>query len=263
MMKFDDPLARQIDALLHDSAHADHPLRAALADLYARYLEQSRQIDRISHIADRYQSAERERGQGFATNYQRKLRQLEKIVRISDQYQTMLRDVNDRLQWLSSRDELTGLPNRRFMLGLLGEQLRKLGKGGAAVCVAMADIDHFKSINDTYGHDAGDKVLASLGELIRQNLRVEDVCGRWGGEEFLIVLPAADLGAAEATLARLRDLVSQLPCPLMQEADFRLSLSIGLVRCGDAGEASDALLKRVDAALYAAKRQGRDRTVVA
>jgi len=263
MMKFDDPLARQIEALLADSTHEGHPMRAVLEDLYARFLEQSRQIDRISHIADRYQNAERERGQGFANSYQRKLKQLEKIVRISDQYQHMLRDVNDRLQWLSSRDELTGLPNRRFMLGLLGEQLRKLGRGGAPVCVAMADIDHFKTINDTYGHDAGDKVLARLGELFRDNLRAEDVCGRWGGEEFLIVLPAADLEASVTTLARLRELVSALPGPTGESLSFRLSLSIGLVRCDDPGEAPDTLLKRVDAALYAAKWQGRDRTVVA
>lgn len=263
MMKSDDPLARQIEALLEDRTHEGHPLRAALADVYARYVEQSRQIDRISHIADRYQSAERERGQGFANNYLRKLRQLEKIVRISDRYQHMLRDVNDRLQWLSSRDELTGLPNRRFMLGLLGEQLRRLGKGGAPVCVAMADIDHFKAINDTYGHDAGDKVLAALGEVLRANLRAEDVCGRWGGEEFLIVLPAADLTASAATLARLRELVSAVPGPDPLGTAFRLSLSIGLVRCADPGEAPDTLLKRVDAALYAAKREGRDRTVVA
>jgi diguanylate cyclase (GGDEF)-like protein len=262
-MKTEDPLARQIDDLLKDDAHQEHPLRVALAELYARYLDQSRQIDRISHIADRYQHAERERGQGYAQNYQRKLRQLEKIVRISDQYQHMLRDVNDRLQWLSSRDELTGLPNRRFMLGLLAEQLRKLAKGGDPVCVAMADIDHFKAINDTYGHDAGDKVLAALGELLRANLRAEDVCGRWGGEEFLIVLPGADVPASEATLGRVRALVSALPGPDARDSDFRLSLSIGLVCCTDADEAPDELLKRVDGALYAAKRQGRDRTVVA
>jgi len=262
MMKTDDPLGRQIDALLEDEAHQGHPLHAALAELYTRYVEQSRQIDRISHIADRYQDAERARGQGHAANYQRQLRQLEKIVRISDQYQHMLRDVNDRLQWLSSRDELTSLPNRRFMLGLLGEQLRKLAKGGEPVCVAMADIDHFKAINDTYGHDAGDKVLAALGELFRNNLRAEDVCGRWGGEEFLIVLPGADLESSTITLARLRARVSALPGPAEGE-QFRLSLSIGLVCGTDAGEAPDQLLKRVDGALYAAKRQGRDRTVIA
>jgi diguanylate cyclase (GGDEF)-like protein len=263
MMKHDDPLAPQIEALLADGTHEGHPLRAVLQELYARYVDQSRQIDRISHIADRYQIAERERGQGFAHSYQRKLKQLEKIVRISDQYQHMLRDANDRLQWLSSRDELTGLPNRRFMLGLLGEQLRRLGRGGAPGCVAMADIDHFKSINDTYGHDAGDKVLAAMGELFRANLRAEDVCGRWGGEEFLIVLPAADLEASTTTLARLRALVSALPGPTGEPATFRLSLSVGLVRCDNPDEAPDTLLKRVDAALYAAKRQGRDRTVVA
>ncbi|QEI09404.1 GGDEF domain-containing protein [Pigmentiphaga aceris] len=261
-MKSDDPLAREINALLDDGAHQGHPLHAALAELYTRYLDQSRQIDRISHIADRYQNAERERGQGYAVNYQRKLRQLEKIVRISDQYQHMLRDVNDRLQWLSSRDELTGLPNRRFMLGLLGDHLRKLAKGGEPVCVAMADIDHFKSINDNYGHDAGDKVLAALGELFRNNLRADDVCGRWGGEEFLIILPGADLESSTITLARLRARVSALPGPDDGDA-FRLSLSIGLVRGDDPDEAPDHLLKRVDEALYAAKRQGRDRTVIA
>lgn len=261
-MRNADALERLIDSLLEDPVHRGHPLRSALEELYSRYQDGQRQIDRISHIADRYQHAERARGQGFADNYQRKLRQLEKIVRISDQYQNMLRDVNERLQWLSSRDELTGLPNRRFMLNHLNEQLRKLDRIGAPFCVALVDIDHFKAINDTYGHDVGDNVLATVATALRESLRADDACGRWGGEEFLLIMPGAILAAAEGTLARMRQNVSAIPKPEQGQHDLRLTVSVGLISCQQPGDAPNLILKRVDDALYAAKRQGRDRTVI-
>lgn len=119
-----DAFLAHVEALLRDQRTVDNPLRPTLEELFNRYRTQNRMLDRLIHIADRFQFAERERGRQHHENYQRKVRQLEKIVRISDHYQHMMRELNQRLHTLSTRDELTGLPNRRYILETPGKRDR-------------------------------------------------------------------------------------------------------------------------------------------
>ncbi|MDN0085690.1 biofilm regulation diguanylate cyclase SiaD [Crenobacter sp. SG2305] len=261
MVKVQELLENRIVSLLENPDYVGHPLSEGLAELFERYCEQTRQIERIAHISDRYQEAERDRHIDTTTRYQRQLRQIAKVMRISDRYQHMLRDMNERLYWISSHDELTGLPNRRQMQAHLKRELQQLAERGGQFCVALADLDHFKAINDTYGHDIGDKALAAIANCLSEHIRGYDLCGRWGGEEFLLIFPHSDTRAAEAILARLHEVVGALVSHQLPE-QIVLSVSFGLTACHKGDEALDQILKRVDGALYQAKREGRKRTVV-
>jgi diguanylate cyclase (GGDEF)-like protein len=252
----DPQLAARIEELLADAGLQDNPLRAPLAELYAAFSEQNRQMDRIAHIADRYQAAERQRGVRYAHDYHDQIRRLEKIVRISDRYQDMMRDLNERLQWLSSRDVLTGLPNRRFTLQRLNEEFARAQRSGRSFSLILADIDHFKDINDTLGHEAGDQALAAVAARLSGSVRDYDVCARWGGEEFLVLLPDTAPDAARDSAERLRARAADEPF-VIGEAQRRITLSFG-VGSSVPDEALVALIKRVDDALYAAKRGGRN-----
>ncbi|MBI3144597.1 MAG: GGDEF domain-containing protein [Pseudogulbenkiania sp.] len=261
-MKQHEQLEDRIEALLADAAYAGHPLREALTTLFESYREQTRLIERVSRIADRYQDAERDRGLSYAARYQRQLRQIEKIVRISDRYQNMLRDMNERLHWLSSRDELTGLHNRRHALLRLREELQRLGRHGGQFCLVLADVDHFKSINDSYGHDVGDRALAAIAQGLSEEVREYDVCARWGGEEFLLLFPHSGIEEVQSILGRLRHQVAILSGQFLPAGAAALTLSFGLTLCRDAAEPLNAMLQRVDLALYQAKGQGRDCVVI-
>lgn len=261
-MKQHEQLEEHIEALLADTSYASHPLHEALGALFERYREQTRQIERVSRIADRYQDAERDRGLSYAARYQRQLRQVEKIVRISDRYQSMLRDMNERLHWLSSRDELTGLHNRRHALRRLREEWQRLGRHGGQFCLVLADVDHFKNINDGYGHDVGDRALAAIANILSDGVRQYDVCARWGGEEFLLLFPQSGLDEVQGVLERLRLQLATSSGQLLPAGAAVLTVSFGLAVCADPGESLDALLLRVDQAMYLAKGQGRDCIVI-
>ncbi|TCP15094.1 diguanylate cyclase (GGDEF)-like protein [Crenobacter luteus] len=261
-MNGDDGLETRVEALLAAPAHDAAALHVALAALYARYRDLAAQIERVTRIADRYQGAERERGRSYAVRYEKQLRQIEKIMRISDRYQSMLRDLNDRLHWLSLRDVVTGLPNRRHMLGRLDDAVADAKEGGAPLALAIADVDHFKRINDGFGHDTGDKALAALGHALCGLLPDGDAA-RWGGEEFLLLFPAHDLAAARRRLDALRAALPGAMAPLWPDGVPTLTLSCGLTAWRGDDDALSALLSRADEALYVAKRGGRDRLVVA
>jgi diguanylate cyclase (GGDEF)-like protein len=248
--------------LLADPQYAGNPLREALAELFSRYQEHLYQLEKITRIADGFQDAERQRGLGHAERYRRQLRQLEKIIRISDRYQHMLHDLNQRLHDLSNRDGLTDLPNRRFMLERLGAEINQAQRLQQPLAVALVDVDHFKRINDRYGHGVGDQALCRIAASQKEVLRDYDVCGRWGGEEFLILLPQTDAVAAERVVERLCRAIGDQGLPLPAgEGECRVTVSIG-VTVWRLGEPLDVLLKRADDALYMAKRQGRNRYIV-
>ncbi|WP_022949068.1 biofilm regulation diguanylate cyclase SiaD [Methylohalobius crimeensis] len=254
-------LDQVIEELLEDPSYAGQPLREALADLFSRYRQHLHQLEKITRIADRYQNAERERGKSYAMRYQRQLRKLEKIIRISDRYQYMLRDVNRRLHYLSMRDELTDLPNRRCMMERLNTEISQAKRLMQELTVALVDIDHFKQINDRYGHVVGDEVLVWVASTLKGMLREYDVCGRWGGEEFLILLPQTDQAAAQPIVERLCRTISSCTIPLSEEnARCQVTVSVGLTQWR-MGEPVDHVLKRADDALYKAKHRGRNRYV--
>lgn len=154
-------------------------------------------------------------------------------------------------------DALTGLPNRLQINEILASELARFRRYSTPFSLALADIDHFKQINDTYGHQEGDLVLQRVAAILRQSVRAVDTVGRWGGEEFLLLLPETELPGAQALADRLRQALAA--------ADFgqvgQVTISMGLTMI-KAGDDADALLRRADTALYRAKAAGRNRVEV-
>jgi diguanylate cyclase (GGDEF)-like protein len=158
---------------------------------------------------------------------------------------------------LASQDGLTGLPNRRRTAELATDALAEATEGEKPLTVAIIDMDHFKFINDRCGHATGDYVLREFARLGRETVRTNDVLGRWGGEEFLLIMPGATPDVAMATLERLRTLVFGINLP-PSGAGIRVSLSAGLAMREKQVRSLDELIARADAALYTAKNDGRD-----
>jgi diguanylate cyclase (GGDEF)-like protein len=163
---------------------------------------------------------------------------------------------------LASQDGLTGLPNRRRTAELATAALTVATQSQTPLTIAIIDMDHFKFINDRCGHATGDYVLREFARLGRETLRTGDVLGRWGGEEFLLVMPDATVDVALATLERLRTLVFGIHLP-PAGAGLRVSLSAGLAMHERMVRSLDELIARADAALYVAKNEGRDLVRVA
>ncbi|MFL6586401.1 MAG: diguanylate cyclase [Luteimonas sp.] len=171
----------------------------------------------------------------------------------------VLRQQRDEMTRLAQTDPLTGLPNRRAALEQLERSIEAARASGAPLTVAFIDLDHFKRINDRYGHECGDRVLRHVAHALRGAFRSADHVARMGGEEFLVILPGADPDHARLRVDTLRAMLSStgvvLDKPGMQ---VTLSAGISALRADDAGV--DALLQRADTAMYAAKHAGRDRT---
>lgn len=165
---------------------------------------------------------------------------------------------------LANTDMLTGVANRRFFYQRLQEEIRRLRRGGrreARSALLLMDLDHFKRVNDHYGHAAGDEVLRNFARLARQALRQGDLLGRLGGEEFGALLAAEDAAGALRVAERLRRGVQQGPFTT-QVGPIPLTVSIGITDLQDNDQAPEGPLKRADSALYAAKRKGRNRVCV-
>ncbi len=246
----------EIDEILADPQYEGHPLRAALEQLYQRQQDQIGQLERLTSISDGYQSVLNKRYQTLTERYQKQLRQLQKIVKISDHYQQMLQDLNETLRIASTQDPLTGLFNRRLMLDRLENEAALTNRRNNVFSVLMIDVDHFKNVNDTWGHNAGDKALILIASTLKIALRSSDVCARWGGEEFLILLPdTGETGGLEIA-NRLLTAIRGLRIPEMPACQ-NLTVSIGLAQYRR-GDKLDETLKDSDRALYAAKARGRD-----
>lgn len=163
----------------------------------------------------------------------------------------------ERLRELAMVDELTGLGNRRAADEALLDAHRQLAKEGSPYAVLFVDIDHFKSVNDTYGHDRGDRVLRMVASTLKEGLRQEDAVYRWGGEEFVLVLRGAQCEAMEAIGERLRLLVEN---SWISRGDERLGVTVSVGGCTARMHMSvDDVLKKADAALYCCKNSGRNR----
>ena len=157
------------------------------------------------------------------------------------------------------RDGLTGLLNHRHAKEALETELQRAARANAPISVAMVDIDHFKAVNDTWGHPVGDRVIRSLSRILTQRLRRSDVIGRYGGEEFLVVMPDTPVGQAARVLDELRTSFGSV-VHLAGDETFRSTVSCGVVEARTAERESD-VLARADTALYHAKERGRDQVV--
>lgn len=169
-----------------------------------------------------------------------------------------LQEVNERLEKAATTDSLTGLPNRRAFDTAVDLLTQKSIRDRELLCLAIVDADWFKSVNDRYGHDFGDKVLQKMSAFIRQRLRRVDFVARIGGEEFAILLPSTSLDAANSVLEKLCAGIKEVH--FEEHPEYRISVSIGCVQRG-AQEGFNSLYKRADESLYHAKHSGRGRVV--
>jgi diguanylate cyclase (GGDEF)-like protein len=160
---------------------------------------------------------------------------------------------------LAIRDELTGSHNRRHLIDLIEQERERVVEGGHPFCICLLDIDHFKRINDTYGHAAGDTVLQSFALTVQKKIRESDCFGRYGGEEFLLMLPTTSLDDAMLFAERVRQTVERLAFPDVSD-ELRVSVSIGVAQFHN-GETIGQTVSRADEALYVAKSSGRNRVV--
>jgi two-component system cell cycle response regulator len=158
-------------------------------------------------------------------------------------------------------DPLTGLHNRRYMESHLGTLVNQAAQSGCSLSVLVADIDYFKKVNDTYGHDAGDNVLREFATRIRRNTRGIDLTCRLGGEEFVIIMPDTDLLHAIQVAERLRSCIAGEPFCVNAADKLSVTASVGVAALESRDDTPETLFKRADVALYAAKRNGRNRVV--
>ena len=165
----------------------------------------------------------------------------------------------DKIQQIATRDELTGVANRRFMQEKMREEVLRADRNSMPLLFAILDIDHFKQINDRYGHQAGDAVLQAFVSLVQSSIRGNDILARWGGEEFVILFPETDIPVGLICLERVRTKVAGAEI-IAGETSLKLTVSVGVTRYGR-GDTIEEVMARADSALYAAKAQGRDRIV--
>lgn len=174
-----------------------------------------------------------------------------------------LKEALGRLHELATRDALTQLPNRRTIMELMNREASRTGRrqpGDKALCLCMMDIDYFKQVNDRHGHQVGDTVLRKVADALQQSIRTEDVVARFGGEEFLLMLPESNLAGARQAVERLRQALAALPLDEIGDlAPITVSIGVAVHR---PGEHLDTTISRADTALYQAKGQGRDRVVI-
>ncbi|TAN52513.1 MAG: GGDEF domain-containing protein [Methylococcaceae bacterium] len=255
-------LEETVEALLQDERYAGHPLRQALEDVYRELQDQLHQIERITRISDQYQSASRDVRLSLTERCRRQLKTLEKIIRISDGYQKLMRENQESLKDASLTDVLTGLGNRRRLQDHLHAESIRSGQDKLPLTLVLADVDRFKEINDTHGHDAGDKTLIAIARALQSGLRSMDICGRWGGEEFLIVMPELDAVCAYSIIEQLRMAMAQREIPL-NDHSVRITVCFGIAQWRSEEESIEDALHRADAALLVAKRSGRNRCVLA
>ncbi|MCP3176395.1 diguanylate cyclase [Desulfuromonas sp. KJ2020] len=171
-----------------------------------------------------------------------------------------LQEANQRLAAIAAIDELTGIPNRRHFREEAQREMSRLGKDGAEATVIMVDLDHFKKINDEYGHEAGDVVLRAITGPLRQSIRPRDLMGRMGGEEFVVLLSGLEKKASARVAERIRAAIEALTVDY-RDAQIRLTASFGVAQWDGQGTLDD-LVRQADDALYRAKANGRNRVEI-
>jgi two-component system, cell cycle response regulator len=177
-------------------------------------------------------------------------------------YTERLRDNVQMSIEMAITDALTGLSNRRYMESHLGTLVEQASARGKPLSALVIDIDYFKAINDTHGHDAGDDVLRDFALRLKRSIRGIDLACRYGGEEFVIVMPETDMAVAAMVAERLRRRIAAGPFAITQGAQtIPVTISIGIAALRGKDDSAASLLKRADQALYRAKHDGRNRVV--
>jgi diguanylate cyclase (GGDEF)-like protein len=238
-----NPAAEQLFPDLKASGLA-HPLLGGLAGLIAS-LRQSKRQEEIAHEAEL----------GEAT-YELHVSYVGDVnlIRIYVMDISRRKRYEREIHLLATTDSLTGIANRREFARILESEVERARRYGAPLSLAMYDIDYFKRVNDTFGHDVGDHVLQSLTVLVKKTVRITDVVARWGGEEFMLLMPQSDMNAAKRAAEKLRQMIAR---HRFDEAGG-IAVSFGVTQYVPQDD-PNSLLKRVDDALYLAKERGRNR----
>jgi diguanylate cyclase (GGDEF)-like protein len=192
-------------------------------------------------------------------HYKRLLKHFTQVTRLSDSYSQSLKEMTVTLNEQIRQDSLTGILNRRGMIEKLSNQLGRAKRYHEPFSIILVDIDLFKHINDDYGHQAGDQVLIAVAEQLKNDLREEDFCGRWGGEEFLICLPHTAVKGAKTVAEKLRTSVAELEIK-HEHHTLQVTISLGITGYDDTCDLDD-LVRIADNAMYRAKQEGRNRSV--
>lgn len=179
------------------------------------------------------------------------------LIRIYVTDITQRKQYEEEIRLLATTDSLTGLLNRREFTRILESEMDRARRYGTSLSLAMYDLDYFKRVNDAFGHDMGDQVLKTITGLVTQNIRGVDVAARWGGEEFMLLMPQSDLAAAKSATEKLRQTIAQYRF----DKAGTITVSFGVTEFAQQDD-SNSLLKRVDDALYQAKEHGRNRTEI-
>lgn len=186
---------------------------------------------------------------------------LEHSIRGAIEKKALYRTIRVQQQALERRatiDDLTGLPNRYAFLEHAKREVLRSKRFGSLLCLLMLDLDHFKQINDDHGHDVGDRTLAATGQVIAKTIRASDLCGRYGGEEFLILLVETDIDKAKISADRLRTAIGKIEITVSGTKPVQVTCSIGIAEFVKDIHDLEQLIKNADEALYAAKTAGRD-----
>lgn len=254
---------------------------------YSLFADEERVIDQAGEMVAKLEEVA-EGVRVLADAYRKQYREQQRMVRLSDRIQLELHSANQRLEeqaqelkslnkaltkeieqrqvledelrLLATTDPLTGLLTRRQFFELGKRESARKARNGCQLCLVLIDLDHFKKINDKFGHAAGDEALKAFGQLCREKLRETDVTARIGGEEFAVLLPDTGLSKAVEIAERLRQAVGQ--CELTCQGHcFRMTASMGVTVFSDQGDTLDQAFSRADKALYQAKAAGRDQTL--
>ncbi|WP_052093838.1 biofilm regulation diguanylate cyclase SiaD [Methylophaga thiooxydans] len=256
---------QEIETLLQDPELSNNPLLPILRKLYEETQEHKQQLQKLMRISDAFDGRIFEESNEAREQFDKQSRRLQKIARISDMYQQNMVDVNEKLEYYAQHDVLTELPNRRYAIDRLKEFEAMHKRKQVPFCIALLDIDHFKVINDKFGHEFGDKVLKIVASELKNIVRITDVCSRWGGEEFLLIVPDLNIDASKQMIERILEKIRRVDWKQYLEVSSNapqllgeLTLSAGLTTF-QAGESFDETIKRADKALYLAKYSGRNR----
>ena len=167
------------------------------------------------------------------------------------------------LRYQSVRDALTEWFNRRYMEESIAREFSRVLRDGRELGIVMFDLDHFKRLNDTYGHAMGDAVLRQLGQVLLDHVRDEDIACRYGGEEFIVILPGANLAVSQVRAEELRSLVAGMTVQWDGQTVGNISVSLGVASFPHHGKSWQEVIKQADKALYVAKQSGRNQVMVA
>lgn len=214
-------------------------------------------LTNIVRAMEHYQEVESQREARLAEQLEVLQNRLSEMEAEASQARQIIEDQKKR----ATLDHLTGLPNRAAYEVQLGEELMKRSRGGRSLSFIICDVDHFKQINDNYGHIAGDKVLQLIASTLKKNLREADFIARYGGEEFVILLPGTPADAAAGVAEKLRTSIEACPFNFRGER-VSITMSFGISEFR-ALESTEMVFERADKALYKAKKSGRNRAVIA